>query len=163
VDGVDPDVGLGQLVGEALHDPDDAVLAGHVGGEEGQALEPGGGAGHHDRAAAGCEQVGDGQGGRVPHAGEVGVQRVDPDLGRDLVPPPRDADAGGGHHDVESPELLDAPVEHGLDRVAVADVGLRGHDPPVERLDLLDRVLQVLRGWRAGRAGWAPARTGRRR
>jgi hypothetical protein len=43
------------------------------------------------------------------------------------------------------PELGYALVERRLDRVVVPDVGLGGHDAPVKRLDLLDRLGQVLR------------------
>ena len=62
-----------------------------------------------------------------------------------------DVDLPGGHglrddrrvgaHDVQpAAEFRDALVEHGPDRVEVADVRAAGDDPPVERLHLLDEV-----------------------
>ena len=49
------------------------------------------------------------------------------------------------HHDVEPAEPGHAVGERRLQRVVVADVDLRGDDPPVERLDRLDRLGQVVR------------------
>jgi hypothetical protein len=44
------------------------------------------------------------------------------------------------------PAQLGHPVvQRGLQRTVVPDVGLGGHDPPVQRLDLLDRLIQILR------------------
>ncbi len=50
------------------------------------------------------------------------------------------------HHDVELAELGDALVDDPLERGRVAHVGLPRDDPPVQRLDLLDRLGQVRLG-----------------
>jgi hypothetical protein len=47
--------------------------------------------------------------------------------------------------------LGDTVVQGGLERAVIADVGLGRDDPPVERLDLLDRLGQV--GGRGHRIG----------
>ena len=109
-----------------------------------RALEAGAGADDDDRAAAGRPQVGDGGLDRVPHAGQVDVDHVLPGLLAQFLGPAEADDAGVGDHDVEPAELGDPVVERRLQRVVVADVDLGGDDAPVERLDLLDRLLQVL-------------------
>jgi hypothetical protein len=80
---------------------------------------------------------------RVPHSGQVGVQRVLPDRGRYLVPALHGADAGVGADDVELAKLRDAVVNGGPQRAGVAHVGGDGDDPAVELLDGLDRLAQV--------------------
>jgi len=146
VHGVHPDVVLGELVGEDAHEADQAVLGGGVRAEERQALEPGGRAGQDDRPAPGRDQVGRGELHGVPRPGEVDVDGVAPDLRRDLVPAPQDADAGVRHHDVEPAQLGHAGLDRLLERVPVPHVRLDRDDPPVERLDLLDRLGEVVGG-----------------
>jgi hypothetical protein len=60
-----------------------------------------------------------------------------------LVPGLDGADARVGADDVELAELGDARVDRLLERAQVAHVGLAGDDPPVKRLDRLDRLGQV--------------------
>jgi len=50
-----------------------------------------------------------------------------------------------GHRRQDQLELTLAPHHPGRDPGVVPDVGLGGHDPPVQRLDLLHRLGQVLR------------------
>jgi len=72
VDRVHPDAVLGQLVGEALGQPGDAVLGRHVVGDEGQAAQAGDRAGEDDRAAGRLlDHDRDGGPGGVVGAGEV--------------------------------------------------------------------------------------------
>jgi hypothetical protein len=79
----------------------------------------------------------------VPHAGQVGVDRVLPDPRRDVVPLLDGADAGVRGDDVELAEFGDAVVDRLPQRAGVADVGLGGDDPAVECLDLLDGLGEV--------------------
>ena len=58
---------------------------------------------------------------------------------------PKLADAGVGHHDVDVAELADALGHDALELPEVAHVGLAGHDAPVELLDELGRVGQIVR------------------
>ena len=55
------------------------------------------------------------------------------------------ADAGVGDDDVEPPELLDAAVDGGRQRVEVAHVDFRGDDAPIEVLDHVRGLGEVLR------------------
>jgi hypothetical protein len=54
-------------------------------------------------------------------------------------------DAGVCGHDVEPAEFGDPVVERRLQPAVVPHVGLAGDDAAVERLDLLDRLGQVVR------------------
>ncbi len=53
-------------------------------------------------------------------------------------------DAGVGADDVEAPELGDPYRDRHAQPHEVADVGLLGHDPPVQRLDLGQDTAAVL-------------------
>jgi len=62
-------------------------------------------------------------------------------------------DARVGQHDVDRPELSHPGLERRAQPGLIPHVGLPGDDPPVQRLDLLDRLGQVVRsGHRVGHA-----------
>src|SRR5271163_245276 len=83
---------------------------------------------------------------RVPHAGEVDIDHVLPDVFPDLVQPSAvGADAGVGDDDVEATELLNAAVHRGLARVVITNVDLGGHDATVEALDQIRCLGKVFR------------------
>jgi hypothetical protein len=84
--------------------------------------------------------------GGVPDAGQVDVDHVLPGAVIQLFQRAEAEDAGVGRDDVQLPELGHAVVQRRLQRAVVPHVGLGGHDPPVQRLDLLDRLGQVRRG-----------------
>ena len=54
------------------------------------------------------------------------------------------ADSGVGADDVQSPELLDAAVDRGLERVVIADVDLGRDDAPVQLLDEVRSLGEVI-------------------
>src|SRR3712207_2873854 len=115
VDRVDPDPVRGQFLGQAAHEPDDAVLGGDVGGDVRHATQPESRADQDDRAAVTVgPEVRDDRLGREEDAGEVDLQHVPPLLSGglgDLVR--RDADPGVGGGDVETGQLGDAVREAG--------------------------------------------------
>jgi hypothetical protein len=123
-----------------------AVLGRYVVPHVRHALQPERGAGDDDRPAARGAQVRDGGLGRVPDAGQVGVDHVLPGGLAELVQRPEAEDPRVGGDDVQPPELGHTVVQRRLHRSVVAHVGLDGHDPAVQRLDLLDRFRQVGRG-----------------
>ncbi len=144
--GVDPDGVRRQLQGQRAHQADDPVLGGHVVRQVGNGLQARRRAGQHDRPArALLDQVRDRRLGRVPDPGQVGVDHVLPGSLIQLGSQPVGRDAGVGRHDVQPAQLGHAVVQSRLQRGIIADVGLGRHDPPVQRLDLLDRLGQVLR------------------
>ena len=116
------------------------------------ALEPGDRAGQDDRAAARRLQVRDRDLGGEPHPGEVDVDHVPPGLLAHLL-----GRAAASRCRRSPPTMSSRPssatpvVDRGLERVVVAHVGLAGDDPPVERLDLLDRLGEVARRRPSGR------------
>ena len=73
------------------------------------------------------------------------------------------ADAGVGAHDVDVPELGDALGDDRLELAEVAHVGLTGHDAPIQVLDQLDRLGQIVRRSAARTGPTRSAGTGRRR
>src|SRR2546426_3317220 len=81
----------------------------------------------------------------VPDAGQVDVDHVCPVVltglvqGRSAV-----ADSCVGDNDVESAQLLNTAVDHGLERVVVAHVHLGGHDAAVLCLDQIGGLGQVV-------------------
>jgi hypothetical protein len=109
-------------------------------------LQPADGTGQHHRpAAAALDQVRDRGLGAQPHAGQVDVDHVLPEFLLHLVQRVAGVpDAGVGHDDVQPAQLRHPVVNRRLQRVVVAHVGLRGDDAPVQRLDLLDGLRQVL-------------------
>ena len=109
-------------------------------------LQPGGRAGQDDRPAAGRPQVRDGRLGGVPHAGEVDVDHVLPGRVVEFFQRAEAEDPGVGRHDVQPPELGHAVVDGRLEGAVVTDVGLGGDDAPVQRLDLLHRLGQIVGG-----------------
>ncbi len=78
----------------------------------------------------------------VPDAGEVHADDLVPLrlLGREAAR----ADAGVGQHDVGGSELRCPVVEGFLQGVDIADIGLRGEDAASQRLDFLDRLIEVV-------------------
>jgi hypothetical protein len=119
---------------------------------------PGNRAGQHDRAAPpAVDQRRPGRLDRLPHAGQVDVEHHLPVVLGQLQRRAEAGDTGAGRHDVEPPEPVQGRVDDLLERRQVAHVGPHGHDPPVELLDQLHRLVQV--GRRRGRAD--PDRVGR--
>src|SRR5882757_4398043 len=55
-------------------------------------------------------------------------------------------DARVGQHDVDSAELRDTLVEHRLHSGTIADIGLAGDNPPIQRLHILDGLSEVAFG-----------------
>ena len=153
MDGVDADRVLARLHREGPHQADDAVLGRDVMAD----LRVGLGAAHrtgddHGPAAATGQQVRDGGLDRLPHAAEVDVDGLVPDVLTHLVQlHPGGADARVGHDDVQSAELLDPAVDGGLQRLVVADVDDLGDDASIEVLDHVGGLGEVLGG--GGRRG----------
>jgi hypothetical protein len=145
VHAVDPDHVRGQLQGQRPHEPDDAVLGRVVVPDVRQRLQPGRRAGQDDRPAAGRAQVRDRRLGGVPDPGQVDVDHVLPLGIGQLLERSEAEDPRVGGHDVQPPELGHAVVERRLQGAEVPHVGLGGHDPAVQRLDLLDGLGQVRR------------------
>ena len=153
---------LAQLDRERAHQADDAVLGRRRSGRRaGTALQAGGRAGEDDRAAAAaCDQVRDRRLDGLPHAGQVDVDHVLPDVfvqscaaGRRRCRCrrwPRRCRAGRAPR----PRRRRAAFSAG----EVADVDARGDDPPVERLDQRGGLGQILRRGRRARrrrrSGW---------
>jgi hypothetical protein len=82
--------------------------------------------------------------GGVPHTGQVGVDHVLPALLGQLLGSADTADAGVGRDDVQPAQLGHPVVECLLQCAVVADVGLAGDDPAVQRLDFLDGLGEVV-------------------
>src|SRR5690606_13316871 len=112
VDRVDPDHVRRQLVGEGLHQTDDAVLGRDVVGEVRQALDPGGGAGQHDGPALAVRlEVRNGGTDGLVDASEVDVDHVGPHLVGDVLDRREAGDPGVRQDDVQTPELGDPLVD----------------------------------------------------
>ena len=140
---------------DRAHDADDAVLGrAVVNGVGGAAQAEHRALRQDDRAAAARDEVRQRGLHGVPHAGEVDGDGLQPggvvhlEGGDGLV------DARIRHHDVEPAELGDAVVECCPQRRGIPHIRLVRHDPPVQGLDLADRLGQVLLGGqRVGRHG----------
>jgi hypothetical protein len=137
----------GEVVGVGAHEAHHAVLGRGVAeaaaGRAADAVDAGRGTGQHDRAAlAALDHGRDGRLDGVQHAGQVDVDHVLPGVVRLVQRHGRDA--GVGQHNVHRPELGHPGVERRPQPRLVPDVGLLGHDPPVEGLDFLGRLGQVI-------------------
>jgi amidase len=146
---VHPDAVLGEGVGVGAHEPHDAVLGRGVAeaaaGGAADAVDPRGRAGQHDRAApAALLHRRDGGLHGVEHAGEVDIDHVLP--GAVLLMQRHGRDAGVRQHDVDRADLGDALLKRPPELGFVAYVGLRGEDAPVERLDLLGGLGEIVGG-----------------
>ena len=136
----------GQLAGCGAHQADDAVLGRDVVGAVWDLLQARGRAGQDHRPAVARGDHGRGHGlDRVPDALEADVLHVVPLRLGQLPEGGVGEDAGVRGDDVDVPEVLQRRRDELVDVVLAADVPRRRDDPPVERLDLADRLLQVAR------------------
>ena len=86
---------------------------------------------------------------RLPHAGQVDVDHVGPvGFARVVERLAAVADTGVGADDVQSPQLLDPAVNRGLDRVVIPYVDLGRDDAPVQLLDQIRSLREVIGGGR---------------
>src|ERR1700733_13568138 len=143
------DAVLGEDVGVRAHEADHAVLGRGVTeparGLAADAVDSCRRTGEHDRAArAPLDHARYGGLDRVVDPGEVDVEDVLPLL-RLRVHGHR-GDAGVGEEHVDRAEFGRARLEGLLRRGGGAEVGAGGEDPPVQGLDLLDRLGEVLWG-----------------
>lgn len=142
----DPNPLGAELVGQHLHQPDDAVLGRRVGRHIGKTFEAGQRTDDRDGAAAvGVDQMRRRRADRVPHAGEVDVNEVLPGLfGHQVAFRPEGEDPSVGDHRIQVAEFGYPFVHRALQRRGVPYVGLAGDDSPVERLDLPNSLNKVV-------------------
>ena len=82
----------------------------------------------------------------MPDTGQVDPDHVVPHLLAELFALTGEAeDAGVAADDVQPAQFGDAVVDSLLDGAEIANVGLGGDNPPVQRLDLLDGLFQIAR------------------